>query len=75
MNALKVAVFLLGALLAFAICGCASLSVDESASGGGRWAFETYHPCARPAPCPVGGNTGEVQNDTTRGGNVGTEHP
>lgn len=57
------------------LSGCAKLGIDNTASGGGSWAVETYHPCYPPECKPIGGNAGNVGNATTRGGNVDADAP
>ena len=55
------------------LCGCAmKFGADNVAGGGGTFGFQSWR--CDPS-IPVGGNTGEVGNDTTDGGTVGTTHP
>ena len=69
-----VLVFLILAFLVMlAATSCAKLGVDNTASGGGNWTLETYHPCVPPESKPIGGNVRATGNDTTRGGNIGAE--
>ena len=53
------------------LSGCAGFGMDNTASGGGKWGFETYHPCLGPSvDKPIGGNAGNVQNTSTDGGST-----
>ena len=67
------AIALIGVLMLL-LAGCATkLGLDNTASGGGSWAIQTWR--CDPEKEPIGGNTGEVENTVSRGGTAGTTHP
>jgi hypothetical protein len=66
-------VFILLAI-ALLLAGCnGRFGMDNTSSGGGYWGFD-WTRCEPPSPAPIGGNEGNIPNETTRGGgvNVGT---
>lgn len=64
--------FLTGGLFVFILLsctGCATrVGVDNVASGGGSFMLETFR--CDPGVEPIGGNSGNVQNTSSRGGSV-----
>jgi len=53
-----------------ALAGCAAFELDNTASGGGKVGFETYHPCNPPVADPIGGGDGALDPSARDGGTI-----